>query len=218
VRSVRRGFLRIRAYGTWSSLSASCAVKGIVVFRVGDPEIISVDLAELATDEDVAVGGGEVAASEDGAIGLDGEGLHGAVEAGAGVESFVECAVGVKSGDAVAGNGIDLTEGSPDQDLSVGLQGDHCHGAIGMGRREETFIYGSAGQQSDDVRAGLSVDGSESATDDQPGIELPGDGVYGAIDSASDVKGRIELTWGGGEGESHGKLEKAKSCFHLDGR
>ena len=141
-----------------------------------------------------AVVGGEIAADQDLAVGLDGQGHDGVVEAGAGVEGGIEGTVGVQAAQAVAGGAVEDGEGAADQDLAVGLEGQGIDRVVGVGGGQEAGVDGPIGLQTGEVSARQQVDGGESSADHQLIVWLPGQHVDRTFEAGADVEGGIECT------------------------
>jgi hypothetical protein len=136
---------------------------------------------------------GKVAADQDAAVGLDGDGADGVVETGPGIEGEVQCAVGVESSQAVAGDAIDQGEGAADEDLAVGLHGHGLDRVV-----QSDWLKGAidlAGlQESNHVHAGGVVHRREIACDQELSVRLTMDRVNRSAEPGADVKGRIGIS------------------------
>ena len=100
------------------------------------------------------VEGGELAADQDLAVGLEGEGLDGVVGASADGQGVIQEAFGGQTGEVTAGGAVDLSEPATDQEMAVRLAKEGAHMAIGTFGGVEGRVQGAAGQQAGQPGAG----------------------------------------------------------------
>ena len=137
----------------------------------------------------IGLEGGEIAADQNGAVAVGGDGIDGGV--GRGVEVGIEGAVGIQAGDVVAGVGAEFVgtdggEGAADDGFAVGgLEGDGVNDAVG--HRVEARVEGAVGVEAGDVIAGggraggARLEGGEGAAHEEFAVRLEGEGEDRAV-------------------------------------
>ena len=137
-----------------------------------------------------SIDAGEGPGEQNAAIGLQGETVDGAIRAASpGVERRVQAAIWIQSGEVVHDGPVEVEKGSSKQDLSIGLDGEGFHGAVGAAAgRIEGRIDTPIGIEPDQIAAGRSVEAGEAAAGEDLAIRLQGH----ARDTAGDARARIE--------------------------
>lgn len=153
----------------------------------------------------------EGAADDEAAVGVDGEGMHGAVGAGIEAELRIEGAVRSEDGDAVAADVIDGVEFAGEDDAPVGEDGEGVHLVLHVG--VEVGVGGAIGTDADEAWVALVVVGDEGAGGEEVLVGGDGEGgdeVIGAragADAGVERCGGFEFVVEDGEGEGGERAE-----------
>src|SRR5437763_12203012 len=98
-----------------------------------------------------AIDDGEIASDEHVAIRLQGDRIDVAVGACAGIETFVEAAIGIEPGDPVSSRAVDRCETSPNEHLAILLDGERYNLAARSKLRLESHVQAAIGIEPGDA-------------------------------------------------------------------
>ena len=141
------------------------------------------------------VEGGELAADDDASVGLEGDHVHRAVRAVAGVETGVQRAAGQQPSDAVPVGAVDGGEAAAEHDGTVGLNRDGGDIAVGTGAGVEAQIDLAVRRDAGDAGDRNRIHGGEVPRDEGPAVVgiarevVHGERVHGVVRAVARVGG-----------------------------